>query len=345
MGPVEIGIKAIERGWVPDSWTRRAVRRLCRKRLTESARDCANGVMESSREQLRTGPIACVPEVANQQHYEVPAAFFQRVLGPNLKYSCCYFSNAGTTLADAEQEALRQTCQRAEIADGQRILELGCGWGSLSLWMASKFPNSQIVAVSNSSSQRQFIERQRTVRGLKNLQIVTDDMNDFVPDSPAFDRVVSVEMFEHMWNYERLLARIAEWLGPDGKLFVHIFCHAKFAYPFLTDGATNWMGQHFFSGGIMPSQNMFEHFRRDLLVEQQFHWNGGHYRQTLEQWLVNMDDQRDEIMTIFTKVYGEREAIVWFNRWRMFFIACAELFGFRDGDEWFVSHYLLRRAS
>jgi cyclopropane-fatty-acyl-phospholipid synthase len=338
---VELGIDAIERGWVPDPVTRLAIRKLCRKRLSNQQSNRENGMPLI--EQMRTGDIAQVPEKANEQHYEVSADFFQRVLGPRLKYSSCYFANAQTTLAEAEEDSLRITCERAELADGQHVLELGCGWGSLSLWMAEKFPNSQITSVSNSRSQRAFIGAACEERGIKNLRVITEDMNSFSTEK-RFDRVVSVEMFEHMRNYEKLLNRIASWLVDDGKLFVHIFCNTKHCYPFETDGATNWMGRHFFSGGIMPSEDVFNHFQNDMRVEESYRWSGLHYKRTLEAWLMKMDQSRSELMEILENVYGSQDAGRWFNRWRMFFMASAELFGFENGDQWFVSHYLLKKS-
>lgn len=252
MNVMEIGIEAVERGLVPDSLTRMSIRRLCRDRLRET-HSARNGPPFSSRaaflDSMHSGPIALVPEKANQQHYELPPEFFAAVLGPRRKYSCCYFASERPTLAEAEEEALAVTCQRAGIADGQEILELGCGWGSLSLWMAERFPGSRITAVSNSMPQRLFIEAEARSRGLGNLRVITADMNDFSPTGQTFDRVISVEMFEHMRNYEQLLSRIASWLHADGKLFVHIFCHRELAYPFATDGAANWMGRDFFTGG------------------------------------------------------------------------------------------------
>jgi cyclopropane-fatty-acyl-phospholipid synthase len=337
---VEFGIDAIERGWVPDPVTRLAIRRLCRKRLLDQQSNRENGAPLI--EKMRIGDIAQVPEKANEQHYEVSADFFKRVLGPRLKYSSCYFAGAQTTLAEAEEDSLRITCERAELADGQQVLELGCGWGSLSLWIAEKYPNSQITSVSNSNSQRAFIVAACEERGIKNLQVITADMNCFSTEN-RFDRVVSVEMFEHMRNYEKLLHRIATWLVDDGKLFVHIFCNTEHCYPFETDGATNWMGRHFFSGGIMPSEDVFEHFRHDLRVEKSYRWNGLHYKRTLEAWLVKMDQSHSDLMEILENVYGSQDAGRWFNRWRMFFMASAELFGFGGGDQWFVSHYLLKK--
>ncbi len=345
MGVIGTVISAIERGLVPDGLTRMGIRALCRRRLANAAATTGGDLRRRFIENLKHGPIAIVPELANEQHYEVPAQFFRTVLGPNLKYSCCHFPDNDTTLAAAEVSALELTCVHAQLADGHRVLELGCGWGSLSLWMASRYPQSQITAVSNSHSQREFIEQQCTLRKLKNLSVITADMNDFDPVGQCFDRVVSVEMFEHMRNYQLLLARISGWLRDEGRLFVHIFCHRTELYPFETDGAANWMGRYFFSGGIMPSENIFDDFADNLTVEKQVRWNGRHYSRTLELWLARMELQRASILELFRDVYGADQATIWFNRWRMFFMACSELFRFNDGNDWFVSHYLLKHQS
>lgn len=347
MSVMEMGIEAVERGLVPDPVTRVAIRRLCRNRLRQSQKE-REGQLASSRaaflDSMHSGPIAPVPEKANEQHYELPPEFFAAVLGPRRKYSSCYFADASTTLAEAEDDALAVTCQRAEIADGQVILELGCGWGSLSLWMAERYPHSLITAVSNSTAQRLYIEAEAKVRELQNLRVITADMNDFSPNGQTFDRVVSVEMFEHMRNYDQLLSRIASWLRTDGKLFVHIFCHRNWAYPFEAEGASNWMGRHFFTGGIMPSENLLPEFGGAMKVVQQYRWNGRHYQRTSEAWLERLDARREEVLAILTKAYGAAEARRWLNRWRMFFMAVAELFGFARGEEWFVSHYLMTPA-
>lgn len=348
MNLIAAAIEALERGLVPDGWTRFAIRRLCGRRLRDIRRHsaCSIDASESDfQESLRHGPVALVPDVANRQHYELPADFFAAILGPQLKYSCCYFPSAGMKLAEGEEAALALTAEHANLVDGQRILELGCGWGSLSLWMAQRFPNSQIVAVSNSATQQQFIRTRARELGVSNLQCVKCDMNDFSPNGTTFDRVVSVEMFEHMRNFELLLRRIASWLTEDGKLFVHIFCHHTYAYPFDTAGAANWMGRHFFTGGIMPSVDLFQLFQRDLRVCRQFEWSGNHYKLTAECWLANFDARIDEVYPILAKTYGPDQAGRWLNRWRMFFIAVAELFGFADGNEWHVAHYLFERAA
>jgi cyclopropane-fatty-acyl-phospholipid synthase len=344
----QLGIEAIEHGLVPDAVTRMAIRRLCRERLRELRHDRGsmnNSVHAAFFESMRSGPIAILPEMANQQHYELPPEFFVAVLGPRRKYSCCYFPSDSTTLLEAEEAALVLTCERAHIADGQQILELGCGWGSLTLWMAERFSHSRITAVSNSTSQRQFIEAEARSRGLTNLCVITCDMNDFAPGAQTFDRIVSVEMFEHMRNYDCLLQRIASWLRPEGKLFVHIFCHRELTYPFETNGTANWMGRHFFTGGIMPSVDLLNQFNHSLTVSKQFSWSGRHYQRTAEEWLANLDARRDEILPMLASVYDGANARRWLNRWRMFFLAVSELFGYADGDEWFVSHYVMKHRA
>ena len=338
-------VSLMERGMVPDAVIRTGIRRLLLKRL----RDEGSGDRETDRQrqreffaELRRSPLAVATGAANRQHYELPPEFFTRVLGPRRKYSCCLYTPGVTDLAVAEEAMLRLTCQRAGLADGMDILELGCGWGSLTLWMAEEYPHARITAVSNSAPQRRFIEGECRDRGYTNVRVLTADMNTFATDG-AFDRVVSVEMFEHMRNYAELLRRIAGWLLPDGKLFVHIFCHREFAYPFETEGDDNWMGRHFFTGGIMPSDHLLFYFNDHLAVEDHWRVGGRHYRQTCEDWLQRMDVGRPRIAEILRGAYGA-EAGIWFQRWRVFFMACAELFGYDGGNEWFVSHYLLRKA-
>ncbi len=345
MSVISLGIEAAERGWVPDSLIRWLIRRLCGRRARQGDRGNCEANRESLRDfiqQLRHSPIALVPEKANQQHYEVPAEFFQQVLGPHGKYSCCLWTDASRSLGEAESAALAETCQRADLRDGQDILELGCGWGSLTLWMAEHYPHSRITAVSNSASQRASICAAAQQRGLDNVGVITADMNEFHPPG-QFDRVVSVEMFEHMRNYEQLLQRISGWLKPRGKLFIHIFSHRELAYPFECDGEDDWMARHFFTGGIMPNEELLLHFQRDLHLVDQWRWSGKHYEKTSNAWLANLDARRSQVLPILAGVYGEREAIRWFHRWRLFFLACAELFGYRHGEDWGVSHYLFQQ--
>lgn len=338
-------IDMAERGLFPDWLIRVGIRRLLVARLKREQR----GDVEAHRErqerflaELRASPIAIATDQANQQHYEVPTAFFQRVLGPRLKYSCCIFPAADSTLAEAEETMLALFCKRAEIEDGMDILELGCGWGSLCLWIAETYPNCRVLAVSNSNSQREFIEQQARQRNLANLEVTTTNIAEF--STPRhFDRVVSVEMFEHVRNHEQLLKNVADWLTRDGKLMVHIFCHRQTAYPFETEGADDWMGRHFFTGGIMPSDDLLLHFQRDLLLERRWSVSGMEYAQTLEAWLRNSNRAQSEIRSLFQSDLGEKEGARQFQRWRMFFIACAELFKYRCGQEWFVSHYRFAR--
>ena len=337
---MNLAIDLMERGLLPDWLVRIGIRHLCRRRLQEEERGSGEANTAAKMafvEILRKEPVAVHTDTANEQHYELPAAFFRLCLGPRLKYSCCYWPEGVDTLAAAEEASLDQVCQRAELADGMKVLELGCGWGSLSLWMAQRYPQSRILAVSNSSSQRRFIEARRDELGLGNLDVLTADARDLRLDH-TFDRAVSIEMFEHMRNYRTLLARIAGWLAPGGKLFVHHFSHRAFAYPYEAEGDGNWMGRHFFTGGLMPSDDLLLHFQDNLALERRWRIDGEHYRRTCAAWLETMDRHRDDIMPVFRKTYGD-EAERWFRRWRVFHMACGEMFGIGRGREWGVSHY------
>lgn len=348
---MSLALDLVERGMVPDFLTRRGIRKLLEQRLAEEAARAGGSPEEWKErfvEELRASPIALHTDAANEQHYELPPEFFLLALGPHLKYSGCHYDAEDATLGDAEASMLALTCERAQLADGQRVLELGCGWGSLTLWIAEHYPGSRVTAVSNSAPQRAFIEARARERGLSNVRVVTSDMNDFdaaVPDAGGlpYDRVVSVEMFEHMRNYERLLGRVASWMADDARLFVHVFCHRRFAYPFETEGDDNWMGRYFFTGGIMPSEDLLPRFDRDVVCEEQWWVDGTHYGRTSEDWLRNMDRHRDEIGRIFRDVYGPADADRWVQRWRVFFMSCAELFGYRGGTEWGVVHHRFRK--
>ncbi len=330
-----------EAGRLPDVMVRKGIRSLLRARLDELQALTPSEQMESFRSFLAeacAGPIAMLPEKANEQHYEVPQEFFGQVLGKHRKYSCCYWGEGVQNLHDAEVSSLKITCERAQLADGQDILELGCGWGSLSLWMAEHYPNARITAVSNSNSQREYIQATAAERGLKNLQVQTCDINDLETEQ-QFDRVVSVEMMEHVRNHTLLFDRISSWLRPGGLLFVHIFCHHRFAYPFEVRDETDWMAKYFFSGGIMPSQNLLLNCQQRLNLRQQWLWDGTHYERTSNAWLEMMDRNSTATDLILKSAYGS-EWRKWKSRWRIFFMSCAELFGYAGGSEWFVSHYL-----
>jgi cyclopropane-fatty-acyl-phospholipid synthase len=328
-----------ERGFVPDFLTRYGIRRMCKQRLQEEYSGDWQAKQTAFVESLRRSPVAIETAAANEQHYELPPAFFLACLGKRLKYSSCFYPRGDESLDHGEIAMLKLYGERAELIDGQTILELGCGWGSLTLWMAENYPNARITAVSNSAPQRIFIEGRLRERGLTNVTVITTDVN--ILDLPAahFDRVVSIEMFEHMRNYQTLLQRIASWLKPGGKLFVHIFCHREIAYPFEIQGDDNWMGKYFFTGGQMPAFDTFSHFQNDLKLELDWKVNGKHYERTSNQWLENTDAHREDILVLFKQTYGEKKAAIWLQRWRMFYMACAELFGMNNGEEWLVGHY------
>jgi cyclopropane-fatty-acyl-phospholipid synthase len=342
-------LKFAERGLIPDALIRAGIRKLNKTRLEEiAANNCEAGMAHLTRfiAAMNKAEIAPVPDLANTQHYEVPAEFFHNCLGAHRKYSSCFWLADTQNLDEAEALALSQTCDHADLCDGQHILELGCGWGSLSLYMAAKFPNARITGVSNSNSQRQYIMATAKTRGISNLNIITADMNEFAAPQ-TYDRIVSVEMFEHMRNYQLLYSKVASWLKPGGKFFKHIFVHRNTPYLFEVqdddDQDDNWMSQHFFSGGMMPSDDLPLHFQDNLRLIQRWRWDGTHYEKTANAWLENMDKNAVNITPILAASYGEQSVEMWRNRWRIFYMACAELFGYNNGQEWWVTHYLFEK--
>jgi cyclopropane-fatty-acyl-phospholipid synthase len=350
----------IDRGLLPDRVLRAAIRRLLRARrraITSGGVEARSERKRALLRELAAAPVAIHTDEANEQHYEVPTELFELMLGPHLKYSSGYWPRPSTSLAEAEEAMLRLTCERAQLDDGQDVLELGCGWGSLTLWMAAAYPSSRITAVSNSATQREHIEKQAAIRGLTNVRVLTCDVNLLSvgagePDDPAtalpaegFDRVVSVEMFEHVRNHARLTERIGSWLRPGGKLFVHVFAHRSDPYPFDTGGSGDWMARHFFTGGLMPSDDLLLHSVRDLAVEDHWVVPGTHYARTLRAWLDRLDAARPRAVDLLAQAYGARNGTRWYHRWRVFDIACEELFAFAGGDEWHVSHYRFARSA
>ena len=336
----------LEKNLLPDWLVRRGIRRLLAQRIREEAAPteaAQKARLDAYAAELRGRPIAEETRAANDQHYEVPAAFFERCLGRRLKYSGCLYPTGAESLDEAEAAMLAVYVERAQLADGQDILELGCGWGSLSLYLAERLPHARITAVSNSKGQKEFIDRAARARGLSNLRIVTCDMNALALPAEAFDRVVSVEMFEHMKNYQLLLGRIAGWLRPGGLLFVHIFTHVRVAYHFVARDETDWMARYFFTGGQMPAHDLLGYFQDDLKLVSDWKVNGTHYQRTAEHWLQNMDRHKAEILPLFATTYGPEHAAKWWSYWRVFYLSCAELWGYRDGEEWIVSHYLFRK--
>lgn len=341
---MKTAIKMVERGLVPDLLVRGGIRRLCKQRLEEETaryRADAAATLDAWLEEMRRSPVALVPEKANEQHYELPPEFFGLVLGPHRKYSGCLYPTGKETLGQAERAMLELYAERAGLVDGQDVLELGCGWGSFTLFAAETFPKSRILAVSNSAPQREFIEGEARARGLANLEVVTRDMNAFETDR-RFDRVVSVEMFEHMRNWEELLGRVRGWVRSSGRVFLHVFSHRDYAYPFEVKDDSDWMSELFFTGGMMPSHGMLGRLRMPFELEADWTVDGTHYGRTSEHWLENLDANRREALRILGETYGPDEARTWFQRWRIFFLSCAELFAYDRGREWQVSHYLLR---
>ncbi|MDH0863827.1 cyclopropane-fatty-acyl-phospholipid synthase [Mitsuaria sp. GD03876] len=341
-----IAVRLAERGLLPEPAVRMGIRRLLRVRLDESRhrdQESAAALTQDFLDALRGAPLAVQVDQANAQHYELPAALFTAMLGPQRKYSCCWWPEGVSTLEAAEEAALAETAGRAGLADGQAILELGCGWGSLSLWMAARFPKAEILAVSNSASQRAFIEGEAAARGLRNLRVVTCDFNRFGDDGAfdrRFDRIVSVEMFEHLRNWPRAFRKVAGWLRDDGRFFLHVFAHREAPYAFEVRDATDWMGQYFFSGGMMPSDDLALLCQDDLALLRRWRWDGRHYARTAAAWRERFDARRATVWPILEAVYGAKDAPMWWQRWRLFLLSVEELFGYDHGQQWWVSHYL-----
>ncbi|ORE89608.1 Cyclopropane-fatty-acyl-phospholipid synthase-like protein [Oceanococcus atlanticus] len=334
-------ITLCEKGYIPDPLIRFGARRLSRRRLAEDGKldpQQLQITLEARVREWRNGPIALATQAANDQHYEVPPGFFLRALGSHLKYSCCYWDDTTASLDEAERLMLEITAQRAGIGDGQEVLDLGCGWGSFTLWAAQAYPGSRFTAMSNSAPQREFIEATARQRGLSNVRVITADINAFAPDQ-QFDRIVSVEMLEHVRNHARLFERIASWLKPDGQFFAHVFCHHTLTYAYEDRGGDDWMSRHFFTGGMMPSYDLFTRYDEHLSVVERWWVDGHHYEKTSNAWLQRSDAQRDELIEILG---GGEQGRLRLQRWRMFFLAVAEFFGIDEGREWGVGHYLFK---
>jgi len=332
--------KLVETDFIPETIIRIVVRAMLSQKLKEEQLSTPQKKQERLMqfvEELKLSPIAIETKAANKQHYELPTSFFQLILGPNLKYSCALWNNPQDTLEQAEENMLSLYCKRAEITDGQSILDLGCGWGSMSLYLAKNYPNSKITALSNSSTQREYIENKANQLKLNNLKVITANISEYSTES-KYDRIVSIEMFEHMKNYQELLRKLKIWLLPKGKLFVHIFCHKDYAYNY--DSETDWLAEHFFSGGTMPSNDLLLYFQNDFSLSNHWVIDGEHYKKTANAWLANMKKHKKNILSIISSTYGDRETKKWWVYWKLFFIACAETWGYQKGSQWLVSHYL-----
>jgi cyclopropane-fatty-acyl-phospholipid synthase len=337
--------KLLEENKIPDFLIRIGIRRLLRQRLKDETKE-NSGAQKNHLfvliDELKKSPIAVNTIAANEQHYEVPTEFYQYCLGEHLKYSSGYWNEGVSDLNTSEQDMLELTCSRAELQNGQDVLELGCGWGSLSFFMSEKYPQSNFTVVSNSKTQKLYIDEEIKKRGITNLTVITADINEFKIDK-KFERVVSVEMFEHLRNYKLLFNKIASLLKIDGKMFVHVFAHKEFTYKFDVKDESDWMSKYFFTGGMMPSINLFSYFNEDLKIKETWVVNGNNYSKTSESWLLNMDANKDKILPLFEKTYGRENALKWWVYWRIFFMACAELWGYNNGEEWMVCHYLFTK--
>lgn len=335
----------VEANLVPDFLVRFGIRQLLKASLRESDKGSFElNVAEKLAyvKDLKTRVIAQSTQEANEQHYEVPADFYQTCLGEWRKYSCGYWPGGVSTLTESEEAALHLVCDRAQITNtSMSVLDMGCGWGSATLFIASHFPAVHVTAVSNSNSQREYIEQQAQNRGLTNVTVITADINVFNAEPESFDRVVSIEMMEHVKNYEKLLLKVSTWLKPTGKLFVHIFSHRQFPFHY-TDG---WMAENFFTGGQMPSDDLLLYFQRDLKIVDHWVLNGNHYHKTCEAWLTKFDRNRDVALKAIEKTYGSHQKMKWLVNWRLFFLACSELFAYNHGEEWGVSHYLFEKPN
>ncbi|MCO5594003.1 hypothetical protein L7F22_048022 [Adiantum nelumboides] len=341
---VKVGFRAHEANMLPDFIIRQGTRSLLASRLRSSSKPFAEAQLREFLDfvkSLKKLPIAIHTEAANEQHYELPAEFYQLVLGKHLKYSCALFNPKSNTLDEAEETMLALYCERACLKDGQTVLDLGCGWGSLSLYIAKNFPNCKITSVSNSTTQKKLIEDECRKCGFLNVNVITCDINSFEANA-SFDRIFSIEMFEHMKNYEKLLYKISTWMHSDSLLFVHIFCHKTFAYHFEVSGEDDWLARYFFTGGTMPADGLLLYFQDNVSIVDHWRVNGKHYSQTSEEWLKKMDSNAKAVKSLFEKTYGAA-AGKWWVYWRTFFIAVAELFGYNDGEEWMVSHYLFKK--